>query len=225
MATLIQRLVWVVPEDVLVGISAETLASELRQRFSCDTWLLSEGRAMAYSVRGILVNRGMSLDYGKYLEDVRPIHAFCDGLVTADADALAIEIPDTKYWVEVLLQPDEKETRSCIYFKSTWNPPSPLSFRAYTQYKLSPRSRKNVHDYLTNHFETNSHRSINGEILRMKIDRISDYERFRMGYPEYGFDCSCVGYSPVTWPWIELLLDMRRNLEKKHRLSFTFEGS
>src|SRR5689334_20043727 len=120
-STHLTRLLWVLPEDLLTGTSPSALATVLQDQFSCDTWLLCEGTALAYSIRGILVTSGVSADYQHYLEVTRPMEKFLEDYVPLDADALPLHVPQSKFWIEMLLQPEEKETKSCCYVVSSLN--------------------------------------------------------------------------------------------------------
>jgi hypothetical protein len=221
------RLLWVAPEDTLVGVSATKLADALQERLSCDVWLLCGGSALAYSIPGILVTRGESHDYDRYLEATRPLNTFVDTLIVSNADVLALEIPQAKFWVEMLLQPNEKEARYCCYVKSVLRQSLPFGFRASSTYHLSPQTRASLQCYLRDFIYRAGREPINGEILNLGETKMVPYQKATAedSFAEFGFEILCSDYIPVTWPWIELILDMRKNLPKQHRLSIEFFNS
>jgi hypothetical protein len=166
----------------------------------------------------------MAVDYPKELEITRPLFRYLEEFLVSDGDATDLEIPDTKFWIRMLLQPGEHDARYCRYVKSHlvgWNS---FAFKAYASYSLTPASRQEVRTYFSQQLDKYSTEEVNEERFDLGDISFSDYSRSgnREAYPEDGFEIRCSKYQLVTWPWLELFLHMRSQLPRKKRLSLEF---
>jgi hypothetical protein len=216
---------WIVPADILRGnVSAERAAKLLSEHCGCDSWVLNHGSAVALSHQGALIDRGMAVDYPSYLEQTRPIFDLLNQMTIQRAEGLKLEIPDSRYWVEVLLQPNEGDRQWCSYIKNRLVSREPFGFRAVAPYRLSSEETREMKDFLSNSLDQLSREGAVGERLELGSTHFSDvYEpESANSYPKHGFDVSCSNYVPVTWPWIELYLEIREKFSKKRRFSIYF---
>ena len=214
-------MLWVIPPDVINGVSAGTLAAFIKRLDNVHVWELDCG-AVAYSLPDILVKRGRPVDYEAFLKRLRPL--FQNPYEIPDSDALDLEIPDNKYWVRISLKPEETNKRSCRYIKSHLNEWNPFAFKAYSSSELSTEDAESLKVYLMDWLLTTGKRSVCGESLCIGNTELSAYTMPGSAkfYPETGYEVRCSDYSPCTWPWIDLYLRMRRDLPVKKRLSMRF---
>ncbi len=210
------------PRDVLLSTGAGALAHYLEEKAGCETWVLG-GDALAYSFRDVLVDRGMSLDYPKFLEKTRLIRQLLAELVTK-GDALTLDIPDNKYWVTMCLSDGETESRECCYMKSTLQDWEPFAFIAAAPFPLKPAVKQSLRTFLENWIGQMSSEGSQGEFL--KLGKVEIQEHFKpanpKSYPWDGFAVTCSSYVPCTWPWLEWYLSMRKHFPARQRLSLEF---
>lgn len=216
-------LLWVVPPDLIEGVSSEALVTSISRLDNIQVWQL-DGGAVAFSLPDILVKMGVPLDYGGFLRRTRPLFQNVDHFTILNHDALDLQIPDKKFWVRMTLKPEETNRRSCMHLKSHLRELAPFAFKAYSVYGLSKGDSENLKAYLTDWLLSGNARPINGETLHvgkveMKAYQMGGSERF---YPECGYEIRCSDYIPCTWPWVDLYLRMRRDLPTKKRLSIRF---
>jgi hypothetical protein len=216
-------MLWVIPPDLIRGNSSKILASCISRLENIHVWQL-DGGAVAFSLPDILVNRGRPVDYDAFLRRTRPLFQIVDACAASKRDALNLEIPDNKYWVRVSLKPEETNKQSCVYFKSFLTDWNPFAFKACSSYALSDMDLESVREYLTNWLAAAGSRTILGERLQVGS---TDLTLTRTpatvdAYPASGYEVRCSSYSPCTWPWIDLYLNMRSNLPSKKRLSIEF---
>lgn len=213
---------WVKPRDVILGTEAGTLAHYLEEKAGCDAWVL-DGDSLAYSFRDLLVDRGMSLDYPKFLEKTRLVRELLVGLVT-DRDALTLDIPDNKYWVVVSLADGESETRQCCYMKISLQHWEPFAFIAAAPFPLKPPVKSRLRIFLEDWIAKMSSEGSQGEFLN--LGKVEIQEHFKpansKSYPWDGFVVTCSRYIPCTWPWLEWYVSMRKHFPPRQRLSLEF---
>jgi hypothetical protein len=219
----IAPLLWIVPQDLIVGIQAEALAQYLQKEAGCVTWVLM-GQSLAYSFPDVLVNRGVSLDYPKQLEKTRLLRALLAGKKVEDCSATTLGVPDRKYWPIMAISPGESEARWCCRIKSRLQRWRPFAFKARAFSELTRSVRKHLRCFLENWIEDRSSVSVHGETLNLGDITVDEYTQpgNPKAYPEDGFIVTCSSYVPCTWPWIELYLIMRKERPPKHRLSLEF---
>ena len=216
-------MLWVMPPDLIKGGYSETLASLISRLDDIHVWRL-DGGGVAFSLSNILVKWGRPLDDEAYLKRTRPLFQIVDSCTISNRDALNLEIPDTKYWVRISLKPDERDKRSCGYFKSHLTDWNPFAFSAYSSYELDGPDLDHVRRYLADWLLSASTRSVCGESLHVGNTKMKGYTTpaTERSYPENGFEILCSDYFPCTWPWIDLYLRMRRELPPKKWLSIQF---
>lgn len=215
-------MLWVIPPDVM-QVSAEALASSISRLDNINVWQL-EGGALAFSLPDILVKWGVALDYEAYLKRTRPLFQIVDPCLISERSALDLEIPDSKYWVCISLQPEETNKRICRYFKSHLSKWDPFAFRAYSSYDMGREDLASLREYLAEWLLTAGGRSVCGESLHVGNTELSHFAAPAgpRAYSENGFEVRCSSYAPCTWPWVDLYLRMRRELPAKKRLSVRF---
>jgi hypothetical protein len=217
------RGLWVIPSDILTRASAEVLAEQLQSLFGCDVWLFLDRTALAFSPKGVFLDRGRAIDYPSYLKITKPLFEFV-GRLSGKLQNLRLEIPDDRFCVQVLLPEEELEMRCCRYIKCHLETTEPLSFLAYASYKLSHTSRKKIRAYIEGALQKYNTRVLYGDRLELGNICIADYYRAsdKFYFVEDGLEIRCSMHRPVVWPWIEMYLDVRKNLPIKERLSLEF---
>jgi hypothetical protein len=220
----ISPILWVIPEDLFRVSCPSQIQEQIRSRFGCETWVLDDGRALAYCFRDLLANQGVPLDYGLYLERARPLSRSMDSFLLQDRDALDLRIPGGKYWVRVSLQPGEVDKRHCMHIQSRLTSLERVALRAYATSSLAEPRAAQIKMFLLHSIDVLNKVPINGETLRTGNIEIERYEvpQSTTCYGEDGFEISMQSYQPVTWPWLELYLRIRRTFPKRERLSFEF---
>ena len=213
---------WVMPRDLILRTEADTLAHYLAEKAGCETRVL-DGDSLAYSFRDVLVDRGTSLDYPKFLERTRLVRELLSGLV-ARGDALGLDIPDNKYWITMCLCEDESEKRECCYMKSTLEQWEPFAFIAAAPFPLKPSVKNSLRAFLENWIARMSSEGSQGELLNLGKVEIHDHLKpaNSKSYPWDGFVITCSSYTLCTWPWLEWYLSMRKHFPPRQRLSLEF---
>jgi hypothetical protein len=220
---------WIMPADILGRLSSEQCAKIISSQFGGDVWLF-EGGSLAFCLPDILVTAGgVAEDYASFLEHTRPFFNYLNSALGwsatgFDPSALDLDIPDEKYWSQVLLQPEETNRRSCVYIKSRLSDWQPFSFRACSSYELDSAGLRQLRRYLEKWCSRGSHREVHGEKLSIGNIELTEITSgpTETSYPKYGYEVSCSSYTPCTWPWIDLYLEMRRGLPVRQRFSIEF---
>src|SRR5437899_310770 len=187
-------MLWVVPADILRGnASAERAARLLSEECGCGTWVLNDGNALAFSCSGALVQRGVALDYPSYLEQTRPIFDLLHQMTIHRPDALDLEIPDIHYWVSVLLQPEELDSRWCSYIKNRLVSWEPFSFRAVSAYRQKREIVTEMERILMHSLNHLYRSGVAGERLELGSTYFSDFyePETPKSYPKHGFEVRC----------------------------------
>ncbi|MDB6065422.1 MAG: hypothetical protein JWR26_1630 [Pedosphaera sp.] len=218
------RKVWVAPSDLFKTSSAEAVGEMLERQFDCDVWVLSEGSALAFSPTGLLVNHGLPIDYPAFVEITKPLFQFVNMFIATDDTGTDLHIPDNRFYTRMLLKPEEPNLRYCSYIESDLTALEPFAFRAYSKHSMTPESRIKLRRYLEKWHEKYSQGSIYGDRLDCGAIEYSEYCRAGTptSYMEDGFEVRWSKYMPSTWPWVELYLDMRKNMDRRQRLSIRF---
>jgi len=215
-------LLWLVPANVFRVGHPRDVELDLRNQFGCDTWLLDDCQALAFSFPTLVATRGIPNDYPLFLKLTGPMFRWLEPFLIGDCDALDLQIPDSRFWVRAILRPEETMKRYCMYMFCRAISFEALTCRAYASYVLTERSLGRVKAYLDNALM--SRVPIHGESLR--CGRL-EFRRFqvppsRESYGRDGFEVKFKSYEPVVWPWLELYLNIRRVFPAPERLSFEF---
>jgi hypothetical protein len=220
----LHRMLWVIPSDLFRYGRATALGQLLLEQYGCDVWLLCDGTALAFSPRGLLVNKGLAVDYPSFLDVTRPLFNRVQKYLVCVDEGTDLHIPDDKFWIHTLLSPNEHDSRYCMYVKSALSVWNPFAFYAYSCYPLQKASRLFLREYLERWHHAASNNDLMGERIESGDVVFSDYHRddSKASYPRDGFEIRWSRYVPSTWHWIELYLRMRLDIPKKQRCSLYF---
>ena len=216
-------MVWVIPPDLLMNPSSKGLGASIGQHPAVRVWEF-EGGGVAFSLPDVLVRRGTPVNYELFLRRTQQLFQSIDKWAVPEPDALDLDIPGSQYWSRMLLKPEEKNARSCRYFKSELTRWEPFGFQAYSSYELDKDAFGSIREFLEEWFSTASSQRLYGESLCLGRIEMVDYcsPRTKTSYPESGYEVRCSAYTPCTWPWIDFYLRMRRSLSARKRLSVRF---
>src|ERR1700722_3147865 len=159
----ITRQLWIAPPDLFKAASADTIGTTLEQMFNCDVWLLSDNGGMAFSPKGLLLNRGIPIDYPASLEITKPLFKFITQFIATDDTGTHLELPNDRFWVRVWLGLEEPNSRFCVYFKSQLESLEPFAFRAFASNRLTSKNRDMLMHYLEEWHAKYSNVSVHGE--------------------------------------------------------------
>src|SRR5256885_14326842 len=113
--TTLSPIIWVLPAYAFRASTPTEVEPLIRDSFQCDTWLLDDGRALAFSFRELLTDRGIPVDNPLFEKLTMPIFRFLDQFLVEDQDALDLKVPDIRFWPRIALPPGETEKRYCMY--------------------------------------------------------------------------------------------------------------
>ncbi len=215
---------WVIPEDGFRVSNAADLARVICETFHCETWLVNANRGLAFSFKELLTNRGVPLDYNRFLDIAVPLLRFLEPFLVLQHDALDLDIPGSRYWTRVLLSPGEADKKSCMYIKSSLSTLEKVKLRIYSTRPLTPQGATRIERFLLKWMHEARNESVNGERLLFTVEKMERYQvaRSATSYGEDGFEISVSDWRPTTWPWIEFYLLVRQTFPQSERLSVRF---
>jgi hypothetical protein len=226
MGTVIQiaPLMWVVPGDLFRLSNAADLEPIIAESFSCETWLLNDNRALAFSFRELLTNRGVPLDYGRFLQVALPVFRYLEPFLLDGSDSLDLDIPGSKFWTRLYLLPREVDNRSCMHIRTALQSQENVKLRVYSTRPLSRESATRIQKFLTDWIRQSSEKCINGERLEFSFAEMVRYQvpYSARSYGEDGFEILLDNWQAATWPWLEFYLFVRQTFPKRERLSLCF---
>lgn len=219
-----QQLLWVIPEDLFRISDARHLERQLHELFACETWLLAGGEAIAVSLPEIRVDRGVPLDVSQFERLTLPFFDFLDNYLVRDYDSLNLNIPGSRYWTRTILESKETEKRHCMHIVSKLVSPSACRVRIYSTRLMDDDGAERARRFIVNWFENCNSAAIIEEVITHVPTNGQRYviEPTEVSYPQDGFEFELRPFSPVTWPWLELYLAIRRSFPKRERLSIEF---